>query len=492
MRRSFLLCLGLALATTGTVAAQQAPGKGSVDLGLYGRYAMYPDQLNASGGIGGGGRLGIHLGKGIAVEADYSLVRSHDKDNTDLDILDRPLRIRLAYHKPLSESFKLILGAGWANESIDPKTRGAITHSGGDFLVGFQHDFTQTMGLRVEGTYDMFGTGGYFGNKSGSILGIDAGLNWFFGNGPAGPKDSDKDGVVDESDACPGTPAGERVDARGCVLPKDADSDGVTDPNDACPGTPAGDRVDARGCSLPKDADNDGVSDANDRCANTPAGTPVDANGCPRDTDADGVADNADRCANTPAGTPVDANGCPRDSDNDGVADNLDRCAGTPAGTKVDAAGCALPDTDGDGVVDRDDKCPGTPTGTAVDASGCQKLFDVAAGQTTVVLQGVTFRSGSSALTPNSRPILDQVAAALVANPDLKVEVQGHTDNTGSRATNIRLSQQRANTVRLYLISKGVDGARLTARGYGPDVPKVPNTTAAGRAENRRVELKQM
>lgn len=491
MRRSILVSLGLALTTAGTLAAQ-APGKGSVDLGLFGRYATYPTDMNADPGMGVGGRLGIHFGGGIAFEADYGLVLGNVKGNDTEDILDRPLRLRMAYHRSMSAGNKIIIGAGYTKETFDVKSTPAQSMTGFGALLGFQHDFNEMMGIRVEGTYDMFGDGGPLPTgSSGGIIGVDAGLNFFFGNS-MGPRDGDKDGVLDESDACPGTAAGERVDARGCPLPKDADNDGVTDPNDACPGTAAGERVDARGCPLPKDADRDGVIDSNDRCPNTPAGTAVNSNGCPRDTDGDGVSDNADRCAGTAAGTPVDGNGCPRDSDNDGVADSGDRCPGTPAGTAVDAAGCPLPDTDGDKVVDRDDKCPNTPTGMEVDRNGCQRLFDAEAGRTTIVLSGVTFRSGSSALTPTSRPILDRVAEALVNNPTVKVEVQGHTDNLGSAVTNRRLSQARATSVRAYLVSKGVDGARLTAVGYGPDQPTVSNTTAANRATNRRVELKQI
>ncbi|MEP6744544.1 MAG: OmpA family protein, partial [Gemmatimonadota bacterium] len=414
-----------------------------------------------------------------------------NKTTTTRDVLEMPLRIRMAYHHPFSGGNKIILGAGYTRERWDENIYSPLSASGFGALLGIQHDFSEGLGLRVEGTYDLFGDGGMMRDKSGAIIGVDAGLNFFFGAN-AGPKDGDRDGVLDESDACPGTAAGERVDARGCILPKDADNDGVIDSNDACPGTIAGERVDSRGCPLPKDADRDGVTDNMDRCANTPAGTMVDMNGCPRDTDGDGVTDNADRCAGTPAGTPVDANGCPRDSDSDGVTDSADRCPGTPTGTKVDANGCPLPDTDGDGVVDRDDKCAGTPAGMKVDSQGCQQLFDAAAGQTTVVLSGVTFRSGSSALTTTSRPILDRVAEALVNNPTVRVEIQGHTDNSGSAATNRRLSQARANSVRAHLISKGVDGSRMIAAGYGPDQPAVPNTTVANRAQNRRVELKQL
>jgi outer membrane protein OmpA-like peptidoglycan-associated protein len=273
------------------------------------------------------------------------------------------------------------------------------------------------------------------------------------------------------------------VDATGCPLPKDADGDGVTDNLDRCPNTPAGTAVDATGC--PKDSDGDGVADASDRCPNTPAGTAVDAAGCPKDSDGDGVQDAADRCANTPAGTPVDANGCPRDSDRDGVIDPQDQCPNTPAGVTVDARGCPV-DTDGDGVLNAVDKCPDSPPGARVDATGCPALFERGAP---LVLQGVNFQTGRATLLPESQAILDRVAESLNNNPDVNVEVGGHTDNTGSRATNVRLSNARAITVRDYLISKGVPAARITARGYGPDKPVSPNTTAAGRAANRRVEL---
>ncbi len=120
------------------------------------------------------------------------------------------------------------------------------------------------------------------------------------------------------------------------------------------------------------DSDGDGVSDDMDRCPGTPAGTAVDANGCPLpgDADGDGVNDNLDRCPNTPAGNRVDANGCELDADGDGVVDRLDQCPGTPAGAKVDAKGCDL-DSDNDGVVDSKDQCPDTPAGDRVDVNGC-------------------------------------------------------------------------------------------------------------------------
>jgi outer membrane protein OmpA-like peptidoglycan-associated protein len=274
------------------------------------------------------------------------------------------------------------------------------------------------------------------------------------------------------------------VDAAGCPL--DADRDGVSDARDRCPGSPAGQTVDAAGC-VP-DTDGDGVRDPQDRCPGTPAGTVVDSVGCSPDADRDGVADGADRCPATPADTPVDPAGCPLDSDGDGVVDPSDLCPGTPQGATVTSDGCAA-DADGDGVYDGIDRCPATAAGARVDAIGCPALF--APGARSLVLEAVTFATGTADLTPRARAALDGVAGSLIGNPSVTVEVAGHTDNTGRRATNLRLSQERAHAVRGYLVRKGVPAEQVTARGYGPDQPVGDNATAAGRAQNRRVELKR-
>jgi OmpA-OmpF porin, OOP family len=120
--------------------------------------------------------------------------------------------------------------------------------------------------------------------------------------------DSDGDGVIDDLDKCPGTPAGTAVDSTGCPLPQDDDGDGVTNDLDKCPGTPAGTKVDANGCEL--DSDGDGVGDSRDQCPNTPAGAKVDDKGCELDSDGDGVVDGQDKCPDTPKGDRVDSVGC--------------------------------------------------------------------------------------------------------------------------------------------------------------------------------------
>jgi outer membrane protein OmpA-like peptidoglycan-associated protein len=110
----------------------------------------------------------------------------------------------------------------------------------------------------------------------------------------------------------------------------------------------------------------------------------------------------------------------------------------------------------------------------------------------TLILRGVNFKTAMSVLTTNSYAVLDQVAASLVANPEIRIEIAGYTDNTGPIGVNLRLSQARAASVRAYLARKGVSPSRMLARGYGSRGPIASNTTPAGRAQNRRVELHKL
>jgi OmpA-OmpF porin, OOP family len=139
-------------------------------------------------------------------------------------------------------------------------------------------------------------------------------------------------------------------------------------------------------------------------------------------------------------------------------------------------------DSDGDGVPDSRDQCPGTPPGVAVDEYGCPR-------RGAVTLRGVNFEFNSTTLTRDSHAELDAVAKDLQIHPRLKVELQGHTDSSGSASYNQALSQRRAEAVRDYLVSRGIPGAQMSAKGYGETQPIADNSTSAGRMENRRVVM---
>jgi len=227
------------------------------------------------------------------------------------------------------------------------------------------------------------------------------------------------------------------------------------------------------------DSDGDGVLDDVDQCPNTPKWVQVDEKGCPFDSDGDGVADYLDICPNTPSGVRVDEKGCALDSDGDGVPDYLDKCPDTPKGIQVDEKGCPF-DSDGDGVADYLDKCPNTPKGAKVNDRGCW------------ILKGLSFDTAKWDIKPSQYPILNDVVRILERNPSMRIEIQGHTDNRGAADYNRKLSEKRAQSVMEYFLKKGISSARLTATGYGFSRPAATNTTAEGRAMNRRVELKPL
>jgi len=180
-------------------------------------------------------------------------------------------------------------------------------------------------------------------------------------------------------------------------------------------------------------------------------------------------------------GAAVDAHGCEFDSDGDGTIDMHDDCPNTPAGASVDGDGCEL-DTDRDGIVNSKDRCPGTSAGSTVDSVGC-----LVAGS--MVLDGVSFENNSSVLTGSAKSKLDEIASALRAHADSKVEVAGYTDSRGDAGYNKSLSQRRAESVVDYLVSTGVSRSNLSAVGHGEANPVADNSTSAGRAANRRVEF---
>jgi outer membrane protein OmpA-like peptidoglycan-associated protein/opacity protein-like surface antigen len=313
-----------------------------------------------------------------------------------------------------------------------------------------------------------------------SNYGVNLGVSLMLGSKPI--PDSDGDGVLNNRDRCAGTPAGAQVDGRGC--PADSDGDGVPNGVDRCPSSGSGALVDATGCS--QDSDGDNIADGIDKCPDTPAGVLVDSRGCPRDSDGDTIADGLDRCSDTPKGATVDALGCPGDEDSDGVLDGLDRCPRSPAGAAVNAAGCVA------GQQGRQPPAPPVDTSTArpQPRAPSQPSGQAMVGGQPMVLDGVAFGTGSARLQTAAYVELDSIAKILTANPNLRVEIGAHTDEGGSPADNMHLSNLRAEAVRNYLVAKGVPFQQMVARGYGASMPRTPDTTPRGRAANRRVEIR--
>jgi iron complex outermembrane recepter protein len=231
---------------------------------------------------------------------------------------------------------------------------------------------------------------------------------------------------------------------------------------------------------LPKDTDGDGLLDKDDACPEV-AGIRI-LNGCP-DTDGDGVADKEDACPQV-AGPKV-LGGCP-DGDGDGVADKDDKCPAEVGTAKY--SGCPMPDRDNDGVADEADKCPDA-AGNAVN-DGCPVIKEETVRKIAVAAQNIQFAPGSAKLLAKSYKPLNDVVDILKQYPDLKLDVEGHTDNTGVAEKNQTLSQSRADAVKAYIAGKGISAEKMAANGYGQDKPIGDNKTPAGKAKNRRVELK--
>ncbi len=366
------------------------------------------------------------------------------------------------------------------------------------------------------------------GNPDLRLLG---GVRW----SPRGTADRDEDGIVDDDDACPDDPEDKDgfEDSDGCPDP-DNDADGVLDDPDECPNDPEdvdqfedengcpdldndGDGVpdvedgcplqpedvdgfeDDNGCPDP-DNDEDGVIDPDDKCPMEP-GVP-EAEGCPMgDSDGDGLTDDIDKCPNDPEDKDgfEDEDGCPDvDNDKDGVLDVDDKCPLDPEDKDdfEDEDGCPDPDNDKDGFLDKDDQCPNEPEtiNGNKDDDGCPdkgKTKVILKKEKIEILEKVYFDTAKATIKPRSFNLLGQVASILKAYGDItKVRIEGHTDSRGGDAYNKQLSDDRAKSVRQYLIDKGIAPDRLEAVGYGEERPIASNQTGQGREQNRRVEFR--
>jgi outer membrane protein OmpA-like peptidoglycan-associated protein len=453
-------------------------------------YQSFDRETDLGGAPAGVLRAGIWLPLNFSLEAEGVLWGAKDQ-SADEGVTVRSGTVSALYNRLIgtSSSAYLKLGYGrtkYGGDCPETSPEERIVCGGSAALVaglGFRLGVTPLVMIRAEG--------GMNRNKSVSGIGfanfgVNLGASVMLGSRPI--PDSDVDGVLNNRDRCPNTPAGAQVNSAGC--PADSDADGVANGIDRCPSTAVGAIVDAAGCT--RDSDDDNIADGLDKCPDSPSGVLVDATGCPRDSDVDGIADGLDRCSATPRGATVDALGCPGDEDADGVLDGLDRCPRTPIGATVNSRGCASGQQRRQPTTPPRDTIPATPPPTPPTPQTLEPATPSLAPGAPMVLEGVSFESGSARLRPGSYVELDSVAKVLLANPRLRVEIGGHTDNSGTPADNQHLSTLRAEAVRNYLVAKGVPFQQMVARGYGSTQPRTPDTTPQGKAANRRVEIRPL
>ncbi len=459
--------------------AHSEPGGLHLNITPYVGWRVWAKDVNLANKPVLGARVGLGLGSRLGIEGYYSWMSTKTEYGTGDSLLyygtaltppsDQNVQgygFDLTFNIAPSMGVNPYLLAGWHEEKIEADASDVRTFMNGlEFGGGVKLGLSQRAALRLEARDQL----------------------WQFDSppNPDPPGDKKINNFVYS--------AGLQLSLGGSPRDGDLDGDGIKDSADTCPGTPVGAMVDANGC--PIDSDGDNVADGIDQCPNTPAGATVDVRGCPTDTDGDGVWDGIDQCASTPAGTKVDARGCAVDSDGDGVSDDLDQCPNTPAGMRVDAKGCPT-DSDADGVTDDKDLCPNTPAGVRVDVDGCPitlsereiELLD----KGRITTRDIHFETAKWDILPESRPVLDEIGKALIQWPRLRIEVGGHCDSRGSAAYNQDLSQKRAGSVLEYLTTNfpQIKREQYTAKGYGEGTPVATNKTAAGMAQNRRVEFK--
>ena len=382
--------------------------------------------------------VGRYIGKGFSAELSGSLNKiekgyGYDKDlDNKVDKSFWAVNLAAQYHLNTLWS-----GARWFDPYAQVGGGYAAIDNEGKFrtLVGAGANFwfTDNIGLNLQTAYHPTmkseSTENYFQHALGITIKF-------------GKQDRDNDGVADKDDKCPDV-AG-KPELNGCP---DADGDGITDAEDACP--------DVFGLK--------------------------EFNGCP-DTDGDGIADKDDECPEV-AGKP-ELKGCP-DADNDGIADKDDKCP-QQAGPKENN-GCPWPDTDRDGVLDKDDECP-EEAGPASN-KGCPEVTQEVQTQLNSFAKTILFDVGKSTIRPESATVLNNIVNVLNKYKNSKFSVEGYTDTSGNKDKNQRLSEDRAYSVKAYLVDKGINPARLSAKGFGPEKPIASNKTKKGRELNRRVEI---
>ena len=451
MKRIKISLASLALvATVGSVQAQDENSKWAIGFGINAVDIRTPHQFGDFLKDWGGTKdlnilpavtklsVARYIGAGFSAEIEGSLNKikeGFDGYSEDKSFWNANLQAKYALRRLFTtesgwfDPYIKVGGGYTAYESrFDDKEGGFKALAGG----GINFWFTDHLGVNLQtGYHHGFQKNGtdYFQHSAGIVIKF-------------GSKDTDKDGIPDNKDACPEV-AGLK-EFNGCP---DTDGDGIADKDDACPQVKG----------------------------------PKEFNGCP-DTDGDGIADKDDACPEV-AG-PKEFNGCP-DTDGDGIADKDDKCPDVAG--PAENAGCPWPDTDGDGVLDKDDLCPEV-AGPASN-KGCPEPDEKEQKQLNQYAKTILFDTGKATIKFQSAEVLNQIINVLKKYPNSRFRIEGHTDSTGKKAKNMILSQNRADAVKVYLIQGGIDAGRLESQGFGPEKPIASNKNKKGRELNRRVEI---
>ena len=242
-----------------------------------------------------------------------------------------------------------------------------------------------------------------------------------------------------------------------------------------------------------KDSDRDDIPDDLDKCPLEPEDKDgfQDDDGCPDpDNDKDGIPDAQDKCPNDPETKNGidDEDGCPEDDkDGDGIVGSKDKCPDQPEDKDgfQDEDGCPDPDNDKDGVADAQDKCPNEPEtkNGFQDEDGCPDQIPAAVAKFTGVITGINFRQNSADIAKSSFPTLKKAVQVLKDYPALRIEISGHTSNEGKRDVNMKLSKDRAESVKAYLVSAGIEEGGSRRLDTAPTNPSP--TTRPRRARSR-------
>ena len=451
MKRIKISLASLALvATVGSVQAQDENSKWAIGFGINAVDIRTPHQFGDFLKDWGGTKdlnilpavtklsVARYIGAGFSAEIEGSLNKikeGFDGYSEDKSFWNANLQAKYALRRLFTtesgwfDPYIKVGGGYTAYESrFDDKEGGFKALAGG----GINFWFTDHLGVNLQtGYHHGFQKNGtdYFQHSAGIVIKF-------------GSKDTDKDGIPDNKDACPEV-AGLK-EFNGCP---DTDGDGIPDKDDACP--------QVKGLK--------------------------EFNGCP-DTDGDGIADKDDACPEV-AG-PKEFNGCP-DTDGDGIPDKDDKCPDVAG--PAENGGCPWPDTDGDGVLDKDDLCPEV-AGPASN-KGCPEPDEKEQKQLNQYAKTILFDTGKATIKFQSAEVLNQIINVLKKYPNSRFRIEGHTDSTGKKAKNMILSQNRADAVKVYLIQGGIDAGRLESQGFGPEKPIASNKNKKGRELNRRVEI---